>query len=272
MTRVWFSTELETVATTWRIARRDGVTLGFVTHDRDLWLGGVLYRAAPGLTPSAIRRTGGLEADSAEVEGVLAHDALAAADIAAGRFDGAAIAIGRVDWQSGEATVLYQGTIGEITEEGERFRAAVSSRKAVLARDTVPRTSPACRAGFCGPGCTLSSARYTARAHIAGCDLAANTVTLGDDRPGAAYAGGRLRWLGGPLAGTGSAILSTAGAQLVLVEPLGLAVPAGTAVLLREGCDRTIATCATRFANAANFQGEPYLPGTDFLTRSPAAT
>ena len=36
MTRVWFDTPLETVATFWRVLRRDGVTLGFTTHDRDL--------------------------------------------------------------------------------------------------------------------------------------------------------------------------------------------------------------------------------------------
>ena len=42
MSRTWFGNELETVATFWRILRRDGVTLGFTTHDRDVWLDGVL--------------------------------------------------------------------------------------------------------------------------------------------------------------------------------------------------------------------------------------
>ncbi len=42
MSRVWFSTELETVATWWRVLRRDGVALGFTTHDRDIWADGIL--------------------------------------------------------------------------------------------------------------------------------------------------------------------------------------------------------------------------------------
>jgi hypothetical protein len=39
---------------------------------------------------------------------------------------------------------------------------------------------------------------------------------------------------------------------------------------VQEGCDHTIATCAARFGNAINFQGEPFLPGNDSLTRYPA--
>jgi hypothetical protein len=40
-------------------------------------------------------------------------------------------------------------------------------------------------------------------------------------------------------------------------------------VEVSEGCDKSIATCAGRFGNAANFRGEPYLPGVDLLTRYP---
>lgn len=115
MTRTWFSGELETVATFWRVLRRDGVTLGLTTHDRDLWIEGVLHRAAPGMVPSAIRRTAGLDPDSAEVEGALSHDSLSAADLAAGRFDGARVLIGLVDWETGETRVLYRGSIGSVS-------------------------------------------------------------------------------------------------------------------------------------------------------------
>jgi hypothetical protein len=44
-------------------------------------------------------------------------------------------------------------------------------------------------------------------------------------------------------------------------------VEAGVLVELVEGCDRRFVTCCQRFANAANFRGEPYLPGNDLLTR-----
>jgi hypothetical protein len=43
----------------------------------------------------------------------------------------------------------------------------------------------------------------------------------------------------------------------------------GTRVEIREGCDKSFATCSARFANAANFRGEPHVPGGDVLTRFP---
>ena len=42
-------------------------------------------------------------------------------------------------------------------------------------------------------------------------------------------------------------------------------------VAIVEGCDKRLATCSERFVNAANFRGEPHLPGMDLLTRYPGA-
>jgi len=60
------------------------------------------------------------------------------------------------------------------------------------------------------------------------------------------------------------------GDWLVLDRPAAIGTAAGILVELREGCDHTLDTCATRFGNAINFQGEPFLPGNDLLTRYPA--
>jgi hypothetical protein len=42
-----------TLATCWRITRRDGVVLGFTDHVRDLEMDGVTYKAASGYTRTA---------------------------------------------------------------------------------------------------------------------------------------------------------------------------------------------------------------------------
>lgn len=270
MSRVWFSSALETVATFWRVLRRDGVTLGFTTHDADLWFEGVFHRATPGMVPSAIRRSADFEPDSAEVQGALTHDAISAVDLATGRFDGARVLVGVVDWETLEREVLYRGAIGGVVEEAGRFTASLQSRKAELQRDPIPSTSPACRALFCGPGCTLSAARFTHEANLASLNAAANSVTLNAPVSASRLAGGSLRWCDGPLAGLGATIVAADGDTLLLDTPLDLAPPPGTRVQVREGCDRTIATCSTRFANAVNFQGEPFLPGNDQVSRYPS--
>ena len=178
MSRVWFSQKLESTAAYWRVLRRDGVTLGFTTHDHDLWFDGVLHSATPGMVPSSIRRSARFEPDSAEVEGALSHDSITTADLSAGRFDGARVLIGLVDWENGEQQIVYRGAIGSVMEESGKFTAELQSRKAELQLDPIPRTSPACRAQFCGPGCTLAAVRFTHEAVLSTVDLAANSVTL----------------------------------------------------------------------------------------------
>lgn len=265
MSRGLLDRPLNTVASFWRIWRRDGVAFGFTTHDRDLWFGGIRHRAAPGLTPSAIRRTAGLSEEAADVEGALAHDCIAEADLAAGRFDGAAVAIGAVDWETLDHDIYYRGTISGVSREGNGFAAELASAKAALAIDPVPRSSPTCRARFCGPGCGLSPARFTHRASVAG--VAAGRVSFAGIDP-VRFVGGELRWLDGPRAGLDTQILA-ADAHGLLLDRDDHAIAPGTRALLREGCDHTVATCAERFGNAANFQGEPFLPGTDLLAHYP---
>jgi len=270
-TRVWFSQPLETVAIWWRLERRDGVTLGFTSHDRDLAFDGLVHRTAPGMVPSAIRRTADFEADSAEVEGALSHDAIREADLAAGRFDGGAIAMGLVDWESLERMTLYAGTIGTVGHEGAGFSAELRSVKDQLARQIVPRTAPTCRAEFCAEGCTLSAIRFTHQASIAEISADGGSVRVEGGPAGGLLAFGTLRWIDGPDAGLTRRIEAAEGAWLVLDRTTSISVVAGTRIELREGCDHTLETCATRFDNAINFQGEPFLPGNDLLTRYPAA-
>lgn len=270
MSRVFFDRELDNAAAYWRVYRRDGVALGFTTHDRDLWFGGLLHRAAPGMLPSAIRQTIGFEDDGAEVEGALSHDSISAADLAAGRFDGARVDAGVVDWVTREAASLYSGSIASVSREGRGFAAQLRSAKADLEVDPVPRSSPTCRARFCGPGCALDPQTFTHRATVVAVDPGSNSLVV-DRSDWSTFAHGELRWLDGPQTGLTMTVIAASAQGLVLDRPLDPGSLAGMRVRLREGCDRTVATCAARFGNAANFQGEPFLPGNDALARYPAA-
>lgn len=264
--RVFFDRELDSVATFWRVFRRDGVTLGFTSHDRDLAFGGIRHRAAPGMVPSAIRITSAISDDSAEVEGALSHDTISEADLAAGLFDGAGVAIGAVDWETLENEVLYSGQIGQVEDDRRGFRAQLRSAKHILDRDLVPRTSPTCRARFCGPGCGLSAPRFTTRRTIAAIDEAANRIatnaSVGDD-----FIDGQVRMLHGPQTGLVFGILDVAADWLNLDRPIAPGTAIGSPIEMLEGCDHTLSTCAGRFANAHNFRGEPFLPGNDLLSR-----
>jgi uncharacterized phage protein (TIGR02218 family) len=269
MSRAWFAQDLETVATWWRILRRDGVTLGFVSHNRDLWFDGVLHRAAPGMVPSAIRRSAGLDQDSAEVAGALSHDAVNGADLAAGRYDGARVRIGLVDWQTLERETIWVGTLSAVGEEDGRFTAELASRKVELSRSVVPRTSPACRAVFCGPGCDLNPGFFTHEGTLTDYDADRGWARIACDVAVGKLSGGTLRFMDSFVAGATVRIDAGLEADAVLLDPAPEdELPSGVRVVLREGCDHRLDTCASRFGNAANFRGEPFLPGNDLLTRT----
>lgn len=264
--RVFFDRELDTVATFWRIFRIDGVTLGFASHDRDLTFSGICHRAAPGMVPAAVRLTGDIRDDSAEVEGALSHEAISADDLSNGMFDDAAIMVGAVDWESLEHAVLYSGRIGRIEDDSRGFTAQLRSAKHTLQKDLVPRTSPTCRAQFCGPGCGLSASRFTTRHRLAAIDHAANRIQVYASL-GSEWLDGLVRMLDGPQTGLSFGIIDVVDGWLTLDRPIAASTPLGSALALLEGCDHTIASCAERFDNARNFRGEPFLPGNDLLAR-----
>lgn len=261
--------ELTALAFCWRLERRDGAGLALTSHDRDLIVDGDRYEPAPGMTPAAIRSELGLEPGSSEVVGSLSAEAFGELDIAAGRWDGAALQLFAADWaEPGETIALLQGQLGEVSTRDGSFEAELKGTASRLDRPICPLTSPNCRAELGDPRCQVDMEGRKLRAKATG--ATAHIVTLDrpvDDR----FQFGEIRFLGGAANGERRMILSVEGQQLHLRSaPVG-EVNEGTAVEIVEGCNKLLATCSQRFANAANFRGEPHLPGNDLLTRYPGA-
>ena len=263
----WLSGELTTIALCWRVERRDGVAIGLTAHDRDLAIGGMVYRAAPGMVPSAIERSAGLDADSMDVTGALTSAAIGEADLLAGRWDGARVTLFACDWSDPHETVpLGEGTIGAVETRNGVLTAELKGVAVALERPVVEETSPECRAELGDARCRVAMAGRRRLVRVTAIEEAVLTVDAAEPVANA-YGGGRLRWLGGANSGLEDAIARSEGATLTLRRPPRFA--AGGLVELIEGCDKRLATCAGRFGNAVNFRGEPYLPGIDLLTRYP---
>jgi uncharacterized phage protein (TIGR02218 family) len=261
---------LVTLAFCWRIERRDGVTIGLTSHDRDLVIGGLTYRAAPGMTPSAVRSGIGLEGEDSDLAGALSSDAISEADLMAGRWDGAALELWLTQWEApGDLWLsLARGEIGAVARKGAAFSAELIGAAAVLGAAVAPSTSPDCRASLGDRACRVDLAgrrRVVVVPSVDGVEVAVGGLVAGD------YAFGTVRWLGGANAGLVQAVVDNQADGVTLADPPAFAVAAGTLALLTEGCDRQMATCAGRFGNGVNFRGEPYLPGMDLLTRYPGA-
>jgi uncharacterized phage protein (TIGR02218 family) len=264
----WYQNDLSTLAFAWRIERRDGVTLGFTSHDRDLMIDGLTYRAAPGMVPSAIERRDSLDADNVELSGALTSAGISEEDLSAGRWDGAALRLTAINWTAPEVDPLFlaRGELGTVESGGGGFTAELRGPAALLDGPVVEETSPECRASLGDKRCRVALAGRRRIVTIVSGTGSTISVSAGEPESNA-YGFGQMRWLDGRNAGLSARIVVSNGVQFTLREPPVFAIVAGERVEITQGCDRRFTTCVTRFANAANFRGEPHLPGNDVLVR-----
>ncbi len=268
----WLEAKVSSIAICWRLARPDGVVLGFTSHDRDLRIRGVTYRANPGITPSAIVQGEGLEGDSMSIEGVLEADSLTAADLAMGRWQGAALEIFACDWAAPTAEVLYlsRGRLGDVTRPGLGRRGSFRVELLAdidLAAELLPlRLSPTCRNALGDHGCGVSLDGHRLDWRLAGGEGSLIVLEPGLDDLGR-FSQGSVRFLEGHFTGIDRFISETGPSGLLLDSDLPAGALAGVRVRLTPGCDKRLSTCRQRFDNVRMFGGEPHVPGTDALLR-----
>lgn len=262
------SGELAARAFCWRLERTDGFGLALTSHDAPLMVDDVRFDPAPGMTPAAIKRSLGLEPSSCEASGVLSDAAIREEDLMAGRWDGAAMRLSVVDWADEEVSpvALISGKLGIVQAKGAEFSADLLGAAAALDAPVCPQTSPECRAELGDRQCCVDMAGRMMRAKVVAHDGATLTI---DQVVGDEFRLGTVAVLSGHANGLRFTILAISAGGLTLRQGPWQALDAGTPLLLRQGCDKRIATCAGRFGNAANFRGEPHLPGNDLLTRYP---
>jgi hypothetical protein len=144
-----------TLATCWKITRRDEVVLAFTDHDARLSFDEIDYM--PMLDGGEVPARIGPQVDTGEVVGVLRADAITEGDIAAGLYDGAEIETWRVNWRDvTQRVLLRRATIGEIVREDGQFRAELRSGQHVLNRTRGRIYLPLCDAVLGDGRCSVS--------------------------------------------------------------------------------------------------------------------
>lgn len=267
----WLKADIVLLAWLWTLRRKDGVVLGFTSHDRDMERGGVTYRAAPGMVPSAISLSGSLDADTMDIKGALSSDAIKAGDLDAGRWDGAEISLHAANWEDADDApiLIANGTLGTVERKRGAFSAELKTAAHRLDASVVPATSPDCRALLGDKDCRVDMGPLTQMVRLAsGADRTVEVATVIAE---GAYLFGSLRLLGGQNCGLHFPVRMQDGQRLTLARDLPHEVEAGALAEIVQGCDKRMATCRSRFANAINFRGEPYLPGMDYITRYPGS-
>jgi len=263
-----------TLATCWRITRRDGAVHGFTDHDRALSFDGTAFLPDSGATGSGLSSSADLAVDNAEIEGALSADALSADDLAAGRYDGAGVEIFRVNWAAPDQRLLVKkGVVGEVRREGDAFRAELRGLSHFLDQATGRVYQRLCDVNLGSAECGVDLADPAFKTTGA-------VTALRDDQSFIAsgfesfadswFAHGLLTWTSGANQGASAHIKAQgAGGAIALWRPAGAAIAIGDSFTATAGCDKRFETCRTKFANAINFRGFHLMPGNDFAVSYP---
>jgi len=265
----------------WAITRRDGVVLGFTDHDRDLAFAGIVFKADSGMSARVVSQTTGLAVDNTEAVGALSDDRITATDIAVGRYDNAEVKIWQVQWDNVAARALrFRGNLGEITRTGGAFQADLRGLSERLNQPQGRSYLKTCTAVLGDAACrvdTVNDLRFVTEIEIDrttdGQNFDVVTPTAFNDHW---FAGGVITGLRGAAQGLSAVIKRddlSGGRRLIgLWQPLGISIALGDRFRLVAGCDKQGKTCREKFANFANFQGFPHIPGDDWMLAVPRAS
>lgn len=211
--------------------------------------------------PTAIERTApeiGTEAQRASITVRLprTHE-LAAALLAAAPEDIVSLTVYRRHFTDpdAETIVFWRGRVATAKLAGSLCELACEPLLTIMQRPGLrARYGLACRHPLYSPGCGAPQNSFRTAGVIQSVSGATLTINAAGTQPNGYFTAGLL------LAGDVRRFIAAhAGTTITLLQPAP-ALAAGMAVDLYAGCDHTLATCHTRFANSANFGGFPWIP------------
>jgi uncharacterized phage protein (TIGR02218 family) len=269
-----------TMATLWRITRRDAQVFRFTDHNRDITYGGETYVAALGYRRAAISSGADLAVDETELDGLIDAASIKESDLRAGLWDGADVRIFQVNWADlthGDIKIL-RGRLGEaITSDDGSFRTELRGMAQPLQTPIGSLYQPECRNDLGDARCGINLAfggGWTQEATIA---TVTDSVTLVMSSGMSGFAdgwfdGGVAIWQTGPNAGVAREVIAwTQGTlTLSLLGPPPVQPVAGATLRIQPGCDKRWGTCRNKFnLNQLKFWGEPLVPGANAILETP---
>jgi uncharacterized phage protein (TIGR02218 family) len=254
----------------WTITLNGGSVIRWTSHDQPIAYGGNTFVRGPIIERSTITEKVGVEVATMDVSisatsSDLINGAPVLAFIAGHGLDGAAIKLERAyaaNWSSPIVGTIIRFA-GKVTSIGSTLggtsRLTVSSWL-VLLKNASPRNlfQAGCLRTLYDAGCGLNPASFSATGTVtaAGQQTFTCALTTADY-----YSQGRIVFTSGANAGiTRTVKVNTAGGVFTLARPLPAIAAIGDTFTAYAGCDHSMATCSSKFANLARFKGQPFVP------------
>lgn len=201
-----------------RLTRTDGTVFAATLHDRDILFEDVRYLTAAGGDSSNIEDSAALAVDNLTQRGILSSASITDADIRAGLFDYARIAVFVVNWSDTSMGAYHQrdGWLGQVTTDRLTFSAELRGMMQALQTQFGRLIVPTCNAilgdARCGVDLAGSSPNYTVTGTID--SVSADGITIFD----------AARTEAGPTGGVAITAITLANpGRVTLYEPLDIA-------------------------------------------------
>ena len=258
-----------------RIVRADNTAFGYTDHDMpiDGYLFGdpynTVFKPAPGLkrinlTATTDDRVSNQEFASGWVDAP-------EEDLLAGLFDNAEVETMICSWKNPEygSFTVDKGKLGVIQWTADGFRGDVQSHMRNLTRNINFTYTAGCRHKLFSQfsnntigACTLNQSSYKFAGSVGGVDIVNLKFTSSLAKADGYFTSGTISWSTGDNLGVQSPIkyYTTSGTptfELMLPTPYPIQV--GDNFEASAGCDKTFATCKSKFNNVINFGGFPHM-------------
>jgi len=258
----------------WEVTRTDGTILRFTEHDRDLIVSGNTYLSTASFDPSSIKANADMAVGDMDVRGAFSVGEVTAADVLAGKYQGASFWVGEVLWDAPEegVDILKFGWLGRCKELGGQFTFELLGPGMMLQHTIGEIYSPTCRATFGDARCKVDLESVQITVTVTAVTSRREFAVSGLSTPVADYWSlGLAQWLTGANAGISMEVQTSDVDDVALLLAMPFDIAIGDTLRLTAGCDHTLAMCRDRFNNVLNFRGEPHVPVSDDLIRGPGA-
>lgn len=257
--------DVTTLATCWKLTRRDNSVMGFTDHDQDLTFDNVTYQAATGFTPTTVVTTAALNVDNLDIEGLLDATAITEGDLLSGLYDFAEVEIFMVNYAdlTQGRMVLRTGWLGEISVQQGQFVAELRGLTQHLGQRIGELYSSTCRAALGDSRCGVNVGSFIVSGAVSAVDSQSRFSDSSRTEEAGYFAYGKLTFTSGANTGLSMEVKEFSGDEFILTLPMPHAIEVGDGYDVIAGCDKRFTTCISRFSNAENFRGEPHVPGID---------
>ena len=268
----------------WQITpvRVNRPALRFTDHQYPLTIyDGRTFQSMGGMDSSAQDRRSDLERANSNARGLVSDDALTDEDLERGVYLDAVVEEFLVDWRVPQLGPIDYNRfiIRGVSWDGAFWNAELETAAAKLEEPVGDIYGPMCRVELFSSGlgkCNLAPGTFIATTTINNTDGEAqfDTGAVGAPWDADRYGNdGRAIFFGGQNDGFETRIKTYTysggpAGTVILQERTPFPMLNGETVVLYPGCNkRLIGDCKFKFNNVLNFQGEPYIPGSDIARR-----